>query len=138
MSTNQNAAPATVPEPTAPANLHDARKEMAAAKKRHPAGAKGVPAKKAPAKAVTERKTPTQSGRPKLRWKDEIAKVGDVEIGRRVEQSDGTFNAVVRVGGKSKVIAEGLSRERAYYAVVDFYHRDRLPETKTATPKAAS
>jgi len=129
MSINQNAAPATAPESPA----HDERKEMAAAKKRHPAGTK-VPAKK----AVTERKAPTQSGRPKLRWKDEIAKAGDVEIGRRVEQSDGTFNAVVRVGGKSKVIAEGLSRERAYYAVVDFYHRDRLPETKTATPKAAS
>jgi hypothetical protein len=135
MSINQNTGTAAAPEPPAPPNLNETRKEMAAAKKRHPAGTK-VPAKKAPAKrpVATERKTPTQSEKPKLRWDGEVANVTiegkKVEIGRRVKQSDDTYQAVVQISGKATVLATGKRKDGAYKVVVDFYHRGTRPEAK--------
>jgi hypothetical protein len=70
MSINQNSAPVTVPETPALANLAAARKEMATAKKRHPAGTK-VQAGKVPAQGETaeekKRQAPKRSDAVKLR-----------------------------------------------------------------------
>jgi hypothetical protein len=71
--TNQNAAPV--------ANLRAARKELAAAKQRHPAGkaapAKKAPAKKAPAKAPAKAAPKVPS--TKVRWTRLEDKTGAVE-----------------------------------------------------------
>jgi hypothetical protein len=142
MSTKQSAGVTTAPEVAAPANLAQARKEQAAAKQAargtHPAGTK-VPAQKAPpAKkaAGTERKTPTQSEKPKLRWDGEVANVTidgkKVEVGRRVKQTDDTYDAVVLISGKATVLATGKSKHGAYQVVVDFYYRGTRPEAKKA------
>jgi hypothetical protein len=145
MSTKQSAGTTTAPEVAAPPNLAHARKEQAAAKQAargaHPAGTK-VPAKTAPAKkaAAAERKAPTQSDKPKLRWDAEVAKAGDVEFGKLVEQKDGAYDAVVKSNGKTEILATGVSRNRAYAVIVAFYHRGERPVAKTvsATPKKAS
>jgi hypothetical protein len=142
-----------LPAPGIP-NLRQARKdqakERAASKAVHPAGkALPAPAKKPapaanPAQTVTvtaaTRKAPVQSGRMKLRWTGDIAKAGPTEMGRRVEKADGTWDAIVRIDGKSKVIGNAKSRDAAYKLVVDWHHRDALPVVKSAgtTPKKAS
>jgi hypothetical protein len=129
MTNNQNAAPA-------PANLHETRKQLAEAKRRHPAGSK-TPAKKAPAKAPAPkagektRKAPSASGKAKLRWDGDVAKAEGVEVGRRVEK-DGAWSAVVKVNGKNETLASGLSHDRAYSVVVAFYHRGERPAVKKA------
>jgi hypothetical protein len=69
---------------------------------------------KAPGNAEqAPRQAPTQSGRAKLKWAGDIARAGDVEIGRRVEKADGKFDAIVKINGKNTVLATGKSRDGA-------------------------
>ena len=107
------------PTPEAPANLAAARKEQAAAKKRHPAGSKTpakAPAKKAPAKAPAKK---VVAERPaSLRWtfpngrdefkdgKTQIAPFGQGELAI-LKAGDG-WKAVYREKGKKEqLLAEG-------------------------------
>ena len=121
MSTNQTPAPV--------ANLRDARKQMAAAKKAHPAG-KRAPAK-APAKAAPAKPAAKAPAKPstKITWKTagEKDKNGDApatgtlgdktyEIAR---SGDGKFTATVKVGkGKPTVLAENVSGKTYWAACV--------------------
>jgi hypothetical protein len=147
-------------------NLRQTKKELDAARRRHPATtAKAAPEKKAaqtttaatkrpaaatktatktPAKAATAakatpaksttaaktpaptdktpRKAPAKSGRAKLSWQGDVALSGGEEIGRRVEQADGKYDAIVKVDGVDKTIATGKSRNGAYAIIVKYHH----------------
>jgi hypothetical protein len=96
------------------------------------APAKSVPAAKAP--SAPARKAPVQSGKAKLRWDGDVANVTvddkKVEIGRRVQQSDG-WQAVVKDGGKNRVLGTGLSKDRAYGVVTKWYHYGEVPQAKS-------
>jgi hypothetical protein len=120
-----NAAPAT---PVA--NLRETRKEMAAARKRHPAG-KQAPAKapaEAPAKAPAKKAAPTATKPAGLRWtfpngkdefkdgKTQIAPFGKGELA--ILRSGEAWKAVYRVNGKvTETLAEG-SFGKCYNAAV--------------------
>jgi sRNA-binding protein len=144
-----------LPAPGIP-NLRETRRQIAEAKKRHPAGKQAPAAKalatapaKAPATKVAKtpekpaRKAPAQSDKPKLRWRGDVAVVvtdgKDVEVGRRIPQADGSYHAAVKVGNKVEILAVSLSNDRAYAAVVGFYHRGERPVQKAvaATGKGA-
>ena len=59
-----------------------------------------------------------------------VGSVADVEIGRRVQQSDG-WQAVVKDGGKNRVLGTGLSKDRAYGVVTKWYHYGEVPQAKS-------
>jgi hypothetical protein len=132
----------------APVNLRRARKEQAKARA-DPAGKQAPAAKKAPAKASPTppaaasekvRKAPSTSDKAKLRWEGDIAKSEGPEIGRRIEQNDGTYHAAIKNDGKVEILATGVSKDRAYAIVTRFYHYNERPAQKAAkaTPKKAS
>jgi hypothetical protein len=100
-----NEVSTTAPAPVA--NLRDTKTEMAAARRRHPAGSKApakAPAKKAPAKPAA-----------KIAWKPEGEKnergeypsstgtCGDTEY-KITRQADGSFKATVKVGAKAPTV----------------------------------
>jgi hypothetical protein len=89
---------------------------------------------KLPAKVEkAARKTPAASSdKAKLKWRGDIAEAAGEEVGRRVPQADGTFDAVVKVKGKDETLATGVSTARAYAIVVAFYHRGERPAAKKA------
>ena len=139
MSENTN-APAV-------ANLAQARKEQAAARKAvkaaHPAGTAKAPAKKAPArkapakaaaKAPTGRKTPAQSGRQKLRWAKTgtglVATTDDVTYG--IVKSGEKFKGTVKKDGETVTVIDGVAEGRAYAVLTALHHYDRMPDGKKA------
>ena len=82
-------------------------------------------AKKAPGK------TPVQSGKAKLRWK----KQGDgglVAATYSIVKSGEKFKAVVKKGGKSTNIIDGVSDGRAYTVLTRFHHYGEMPDGKKA------
>jgi hypothetical protein len=155
MSTTNETAPAV-------ANLRQTKREMAASKRRHPAGSKAAPAKASatgkPAEKPAEtaekaaRKTPKQSGQPKLRW----SPVEDPKTGKAdpktsplvavtadatysvLPDKSGGWQAVLNHAGKTTVLIDGTSRTRAYYACTDHHHYGKLPEVKKSAKKEAS
>lgn len=140
MSINRNTGAAAAPEHPAPANLAAAQTELAAARNRHRAG-KAAPAKKAPAvKPAAERKAPTTSNAPKLRW--QAIGGDDVKTGRATSSSgnavyellpgkDG-WKAVLKTGGKTTMLVDGASRTGAYTAATRHHHYGQLPQPKKA------
>lgn len=145
MSENTN-APATV------TNLRDTKKAVAAAKKAHPAGKaappKKTPAKalieKAPAKASTGRKTPTQSDKPRLRWQKQgtsvVAVAGDTTYTVIKSKKDGRKFAgtVKKEGEAANIVIDQVSGSRAYAALMRLHHYGEMPEGKKAAAKKAS
>jgi hypothetical protein len=121
MNENTTQAPAT---PVA--NLRETRKEMAAARKRHPAG-KQAPAK-APAEAPAKKAAPKATKPAGLHWtfpngkdefkdgKTQIAPFADGELA--ILRSGEQWHAVYRVNGKvAETLAEG-SFGKCYNAAV--------------------
>lgn len=154
MSNTQNAAATstTTTEQGLPEvkNLAETRKEMAEAKKRHPASvakaARVAAAKKATAEAKADlktetpaaketpagRKTPAQSGRAKLRWhalEGEDAKTGQVVGGMfAIMRSGNAWKLEQHEDGKTTVLLDGVTRSKAYAAATALHHRDEQPE----------
>ena len=114
------------PTPAPVANLAESRKELAAAKKAHPAGKRApakrpAPAKKAPAKPAA-----------KIAWKPEGEKnergeypsstgtCGDTEY-TITRQADGSFKATVKVGAKAPtvLVADAKSGNAAWKRCVE-------------------
>lgn len=118
--------PTTAAPATSVANLRETRKEMAAARKRHPAG-KQAPVK-APAKAPAKKAAPTATKPAGLRrtfpngkdefkdGKTQIAPFGKGELA--IERSGEQWRAVYRVNGTvAESLAEG-SFGKCYTAAV--------------------
>jgi hypothetical protein len=113
MTENQNAPVA---------NLRETRKQMAAAKRAHPAGKK-APAKKAPAKKATG------TAGPKMRWTlDEERTAGNRAVPQTGVCGDATYKiardgekwkVTKRVGGKSTTLGSGLAYAASYRVAVD-------------------
>jgi hypothetical protein len=147
--------PAKVPNP------RDDTREVEAAKRRHPAGSKAIPAK-LPAKttpanatakqlpapgasAEKERQAPRKSGAVKLRWRpvgnDDrrtgkvTATVGDTTY--ELKPSKSGWQATVKSGDKTTVIITDVGRNRAYYAATDHHHWGKMPQTANSVAKAA-
>jgi hypothetical protein len=144
MSENTD-APATV------TNLRDTKRQMAAAKKAHPAGkaalakkaaANKAPAKaaaKAPAKGTQARRAPQRSSKPPLRWSKQgdgglIAVMDGVEYA--ITKSGRAFKATVKKAGKTQTILDAASDGRCYSALRTYYDTGELPQSKKAAAPA--
>jgi hypothetical protein len=96
-----------------PANLHETRKELAAAKRAHPAGKK-APAK-APAKRASIAWSPVGEKNERNEYDRSVGRFGDAEY-LITRQPDGSFRASVKRGGKTTTLGEGLKSGRAAWA----------------------
>jgi hypothetical protein len=104
---------------TAPNNLREAKKELAAAKKPAPA--------KAPAEPAPKKQAGDKTAVAKITWKNlgeknekgECEGVGTAD-GReyRIMRNGDAFKATVKVGGKTTVLAEGVSGNAAWQKCV--------------------
>ena len=102
------------------ANLRESRKQTAAAKKPAPT--------KAPAKAAPKKQAGDKTAVAKITWKNlgeknekgECEGVGTAD-GReyRIMRDGDAFKATVKVGGKTTVLAEGVSGKTAWQKCVD-------------------
>jgi hypothetical protein len=87
-----------------PANLHETRKQLAAAKRAHPAGKAKAPAKKAPARP-TIKWSPEGEKNERNEYPSSTGTCGAAEY-KIVRQPDGSFKATVKVGTKTTTLAE--------------------------------
>jgi hypothetical protein len=96
-----------------PANLHETRKEMAAAKRRHPAGKQApakTPAKKAPARKAPAKKAAPKQATSKLRWE-----VADKDTRGKAVPATGTCGGhtwAITGGGKEWTVTHTSSTGR--------------------------
>jgi hypothetical protein len=111
-------------------NLHETHRELAAAKRRHPAGKKApakTPAKKAPAKKAAAKKAAATAAAPKVRWTvadgmrgKQVAAVGVCGSATYAIAADGEkWRATCKRNGKTTTLLSGASYAKAYAACLE-------------------